>query len=101
MVNAEPEVGASEVKSVVLPPPPGATPSVPAKLAEQLGHRLSQRIERLVGNPWFWAAAIGALFLVLLGSAFSRSLPTPPAKLYELPAFTLLNQRGERFGSED
>jgi protein SCO1 len=101
MADVEPEVVASAVKPGAPSPAPGAKPSAAAELPEQLGHSLNQRIERLVGRPWFWVVSIGILFLVLLGSGVSRSLPKAPAKLYELPAFTLLNERGERFGGED
>jgi protein SCO1 len=63
--------------------------------------RAKQRIETLVGNRWFWILALGIVFLLPLGRALGRDVPKPPAMKLALPAFTLLNERGERFGSED
>jgi protein SCO1 len=72
-----------------------------AEVPEGLVGRLNQRITHLVGRPWFWLASIGVLFVVLLGSAVSRGMPSPPAMKIPLPAFTLVNEHGKRFGSED
>jgi protein SCO1/2 len=55
----------------------------------------------LVGKPWFWIVAIGIVFLLPFGRALGRDVPQQPAMKIPLPAFTLVNERGERFGSDD
>lgn len=75
--------------------------NVAASVIAELGRGLKQRIEPLVGKPWFWILAIGLVFLLPLGRALGRDVPKPPAMRLQLPAFTLVNERGERFGSED
>lgn len=73
----------------------------PETKRETTGQRIQARISALVGKPWFWALGIAFIFLLPLGSALGRSVPKPPAMKLPLPAFTLQNERGEPFGSED
>lgn len=54
---------------------------------------------RLVGNPYLWAFLAGALLLVLIRPLL-RFEPAPPAPLWALPAFSLTDQDGRPFGSE-
>ncbi|MBK8480427.1 MAG: SCO family protein [Proteobacteria bacterium] len=49
-------------------------------------------------NPWLWAAVIALLTLPALRPLLRR-VPPPPPRLAQLPAFTLLDQQGRRFGS--
>jgi protein SCO1 len=67
----------------------------------ELGRGLKRRIEALVGKPGFWILAIGLVFVLPLGRALGRDVPKPPAMRLPLPAFSLVNERGERFGSDD
>ncbi len=63
--------------------------------------KLQETIARLVGKPAFWIVAIAVVFLLPLGRALGRSMPHLPAMKMPLPAFRLVDQRGQPYGSED
>jgi protein SCO1/2 len=56
---------------------------------------------RWVTHPLFWIAAVGLLFGVPLGRSVLRRAPTPPATLGSVPDFTLTDQTGHPFGTQD
>lgn len=51
-------------------------------------------------NPWLWAAVVALLTLPALRPLLRR-IPPPPPRLAQLPAFSLEDQRGQRFGSRE
>lgn len=55
-------------------------------------------LRRLLHSPWFWAALIGVITMPLI-RPFMRHIPDPPPVLGQLPTFSLVDQRGEAFGS--
>jgi len=61
-----------------------------------LGHRLS----RMVGNPLFWVIWVGLIFTTTIVRAVTNSVPEPPPVLGEVPAFELVNEKGEPYGSD-
>jgi protein SCO1 len=61
---------------------------------------LQDVIARLVARPAFWVVAISLVFLLPLGRALARSVPQPPALKLPLPAFQLVDQHGQPYGSE-
>ena len=58
-------------------------------------------MSRLLGRPLFWVAALGVLFGVPVARSLARRVPPPPPVLGTLPAFTLNDQQGRRFGTGD
>ena len=52
----------------------------------------------LLRSPWFWAAVTGMITIPLL-RPLTRHVPEPPPVIGHLPAFELVNQDGEPFGS--
>lgn len=50
-------------------------------------------------NPWFWGVLFGLLFIPLI-RPLTRRVPPPPPVLGALPAFELIDQDGEPFGTE-
>jgi protein SCO1/2 len=75
--------------------------SDPRQPAEPRARAIHDAIARLVGKPWFWVAAISLVFVLPLGRALARSVPQPPALKLALPAFQLVDQRGQPYGSAD
>ncbi len=63
--------------------------------------RTQHWVERLVLNKWFWVLAVGFFFAYPALKSVQRELPAELPVLYQLPAFTLLNEEGRAFGSED
>jgi len=56
---------------------------------------------RLVSSPFFWAALVGVLFGLPIVRSVTRRLGAAPAVLGTLPAFALIDQRGQPFGSRE
>jgi protein SCO1/2 len=50
-------------------------------------------------NPWFMAFVLGAVFITLI-RPLTRHEPEAPKVKFELPAFSLTDQSGQAFGSE-
>jgi protein SCO1/2 len=71
-----------------------ATPST-------LPQQIQRRVAALVGSPAFWIVAIAVVFLLPLGRALGRTMPTVPGMRMPLPAFELVNERGQPYGSKD
>ena len=66
----------------------------------------SSRVEtrflaRALGRPAFWIVALALLFGVPLGRSLLRRVPAPPPMLGTVPAFSLTDQTGHRFGTDD
>jgi len=59
------------------------------------------RWSRVVGSGWFWVALILAVLALPVGRALFRRLPPMLPILGEAPSFSLVDQRGESFGSSD
>src|SRR5579863_7963204 len=76
-------------------------PGLRAQVIAAIGAAAQARAARLVGSPWFWAIAIGLVFLFPIVRGVGMRLPEPPAMKILLPAFELTNERGQRFGSAD
>lgn len=55
----------------------------------------------LVGQAWFWILLVGAIFGSTLLRAVLTELPEPPAKYGLVPAFELIDQSSEKYGSKD
>src|SRR4051812_17997326 len=79
---------------------PHDSPAPPAPAAKRI-RALQDAAAWLVGKPWFWIAAISLVFLLPLGRALARSVPQLPARKLALPAFQLVDQRGQPYGSAD
>jgi protein SCO1/2 len=54
----------------------------------------------LLASPWVWAFLAGILVLTLIRPLL-RFEPEPPPVMGEIPAFSLVDQDGNPFGSED
>ncbi len=54
----------------------------------------------ILRSPWVWAFFAGVTLLTAIRPLL-RFEPAPPPKLGDVPAFTLVNQEGEPFGSAD
>jgi len=50
-------------------------------------------------NPWLWAFVAGALLLTAIRPLL-RHVPEPPPILHTIPAYTLVDQDGKPYGSE-
>lgn len=50
-------------------------------------------------NPWVWGVIFGLIFIPLI-RPLTRRVPPPPPVMGSLPAFTLVDQDGEPFGTE-
>jgi protein SCO1 len=83
------------------PTPPGSAADLRAQVIAAIGAGLQQRAARLVGSPWFWAIAIGLVFLFPIVRGVGLHPPEPPAMKLALPAFELTDERGQPFGSKD
>lgn len=82
---------------------PAPAPSAPlaAKAAPPPRSQLEERVSRLVARPLFWALFIAAIAAFPIIRALVRPMPDPPKLRLPLPAYQMVNQRGEKFGSED
>jgi protein SCO1 len=58
------------------------------------------RPARLLARPAFWVVAVAVLFGVPLGRSLLRRVPAPPPVLGQVPAFTLTDQTGRPFGTD-
>ena len=76
--------------------PPSPKPPSPEVLDSKPG-----AIGRFVARPIFWIVLVGLLAMVPIAQGMVRNLPEPPPKMYELPAFELTNEKGNRFGTEE
>jgi cytochrome oxidase Cu insertion factor (SCO1/SenC/PrrC family) len=61
----------------------------------------SSWFSRLVGRPWFWVVAIAAIVAFPLGRALFTRLPPMLPVVGQFPRFSLIDQRGESFGSSE
>lgn len=57
-------------------------------------------LSKLVKNPFFYGAVI-AFFVITFASRAFRKMPPPPEVISHIPAYTLTNQDGQSFGSEN
>jgi protein SCO1/2 len=62
---------------------------------------LEARISALVARPAFWLLLLLAIAAFPLGRSIARPLPEPPKMRLAVPAWELVNQRGQPFGSKD
>lgn len=79
-------------------------PSVPPVAANpEVGERtpLEARISALVARPLFWITLLLLIVAFPIGRSLARPLPLPPKMRIALPAYELVNQRGDKFGSKD
>jgi protein SCO1 len=83
------------------PNPPGREGGLRAQVLAAIGAAVQARVARLVGSPWFWAIAIGFVFVMPLVRGVGTRPPQPPPMKLALPAFTLTDQRGQAYGSAD
>lgn len=58
-----------------------------------------ERALRWYQNPWVWGVIFGLLFIPLI-RPLTRRVPDPPPVMGQLPAFSLTDQEGEAFGTE-
>ena len=58
-------------------------------------------LAKLVRSPKFWAFSVFLLFAFPVFRSLVRKLPPPPPTLSQVPPFTLTNQFGRPFGSQD
>jgi len=58
-------------------------------------------IARLAGSPWFWVAAALAMIVIPMKRALFTRLPPILPVVGTVPEFTLIDQSGRRFGSDD
>lgn len=59
------------------------------------------RISALVARPLFWLLLVVGILVYPVARALTRPLPERPALRLPVAAFELVNQRGEKFGSQD
>jgi protein SCO1 len=62
---------------------------------------LHDRVAALVSRPWFWVLWVALGFILPIGRALGRDVPHSPSLRLPLPAFELVDQRGQPFGLED
>jgi protein SCO1 len=62
---------------------------------------LEARISALVARPLFWILLIFSVLVFPVARSLTRPLPKPPGMRLPVAAFELVNQRGQRFGSQD
>jgi protein SCO1/2 len=89
---------------VSTPPPSGDSPPAASPVVSAAGTRLRPRppwTARLAGSPLLWAALAGALFGLPIFRSVSRRLGASPVVLGTLPAFSLVDQRGQPFGTRE
>ncbi|PID38414.1 MAG: hypothetical protein CSB49_05760 [Proteobacteria bacterium] len=61
---------------------------------------MSERQRPIYKNPWLWSFLAGAVLLAVIRPLF-RNEPPPPPVLWQLPAFTLIDQRAKPLGSKE
>jgi protein SCO1/2 len=62
---------------------------------------VEQKVSALVAKPAFWMLFVGVLALVPIVRALRHPVPKPPALSLPLAAFSLTDQRGKAFGSNE
>jgi protein SCO1/2 len=67
----------------------------------RFGERLQARVAALVGRPLFWGVFFGVATVVLMGRTMIRDIPAPPKLDLPMPAFQLVDEAGQPFGSAD
>jgi protein SCO1/2 len=82
--------------------PTTTTESAPTSAANEpsLGARLHQKVAALVGRPLFWASMFAIMGVALIGRSVTREVPKPPELKLALPAFALVDQHGNPFGTD-
>lgn len=70
----------------------------PGKSAASAPQRFAAR---LTGSPWFWVLVVGFLFALPIARTLNRPLPPAPPILGSFPGFSLVDQEGRAFRSED
>ena len=63
------------------------------------GKREPSEPKGLLRNPWFLSGLLGIIAITII-TPFVRHIPEPPPVIGQLPAFELLDQDGQPFGSE-
>ena len=58
------------------------------------------RASQIFGSPGFWIVLVGAIFFGNIIRSVTATVPEPPKPLYGVPNFTLVDQTGEGFGTE-
>jgi hypothetical protein len=66
-----------------------------------IGDRLQSWIARLVGNPWFWIAAIAVPFSWPIFLSLTSGAPAPIPILGRLPEFAAADQLGRPLGNDE
>lgn len=59
------------------------------------------RISALVARPVFWVVLVLSILAFPVIRSLTRPLPRPPSMRLSIPAFELVNQRGQKFGSAE
>lgn len=74
-----------------------------SSLSETRARRRQGWLGRLVGSPWAWVTFFSLLFGYHIGRAvlFAENPPEPPKVYYQVPSFSLTDQFGNAFGSDD
>ena len=90
--------------SALLLAPPGGDPgsaviSGHSQPSDRRGPTVRDRVP-LHRNPWLWAFLLGCVTLTALRPLL-RHEPPPPPVIGQLPEFSLVDSRGQRFGSAD
>ncbi len=62
---------------------------------------LENRINGVVGRPLFWLVIVALMATVPVIRALRHPVPPPPTLRLPLPAFSLTDQRGKVYGSDD
>ncbi len=75
----------------------------PVARSPEVGERtpLEARLSALVARPLFWITLLLLIVAFPIGRSLARPLPLPPKMRIALPAYELVNQRGDKFGSKD
>src|SRR5687767_8327636 len=89
--------------SAPVPTPPGPTEVAPgASATTRVPSQLrAPRVSRWFGSPWFWGLLVVFGLAVPLSSRMLRPAPAPLPVISELPAFSLTDQDGRRFGKAE
>ncbi len=69
-------------------------------MTEHPAERAEDRGSRILTNPFVWAFFAGVVILILIRPLL-RFEPAPPPPLWALPRYSLTDQNGHPFGSED
>lgn len=81
-------------------PPVQPEPTPAADAPSGFWGRLHRFFAPLVVSPRFWLLFFALVIVGPIGRTLLREMPKPPEVKYQLPAFELVNERGEPFGSE-